>query len=124
MKQACSNLLAKSKENFGIAIDLKDNGKYNAAANRFYYSIFQAVKAYAVEKGKMRVDERNGVHPMAKQIAKDEDKRYYNLMEDAYEMRTRADYLIEDVDQNELGQDFQRKAQDMRDHFEKLTQSA
>ena len=61
---------------------------------------------------------------MAKQIAKDEDKRYYNLMEDAYEMRTRADYLIEDVDQNELDQDFQRKAQDMRDHFEKLTQSA
>jgi uncharacterized protein (UPF0332 family) len=124
MKQACSKLLAKSKANFGIAIDLKDKGEYNAAANRFYYSIFQAVKAYAVEKGKMRVGERDHVHPKAKQIAKDEDERYFDLMEDAYEMRTKADYLSEDVEQNELNMDFLSKAQDMRDHFERLAQSA
>ena len=124
MKPESESLFAKSKENFGLALDLKSMGKYNAAANRFYYSIFQAVKAYAVEKGKMSVKESARVHPKAKQIAKDEDESYFDIMDDAYELRTKADYLAENVEQYELTQDFQTKAQSMRDHFESLARSA
>ena len=124
MKSESESLLAKSKENFELALDLKDDEKYNAAANRFYYSIFQALKAYAVEKGKMRIEERERVHTTAKQIAKDEDKSYRDIMEDAYELRTKADYLSENVERYELTQDFQNKAQSMRDHFERLARSA
>ena len=124
MKPESESLLAKSKENFELALDLKDDEKYNAAANRFYYSIFQAVKAYAVEKGKMSVKESAHVHPKAKQIAKDEDESYFDIMDDAYELRTKADYLAENVEQYELTQDFQNKAQSMREHFESLARSA
>lgn len=124
MKPESESLFAKSKENFGLALDLKSMGKYNAAANRFYYSIFQAVKAYAVEKGKMSVEESARVHPKAKQIAKDEDESYFDIMDDAYDMRTKADYLAENVELYELTQDFQNKAQSMREHFESLARSA
>lgn len=124
MKPGSQSLLSKSKENFDLALELKENRRFNAAANRFYYSAFQAIKAYAVEKGKMQMEEDSGVHKKVKQIAKDEDKKYRDIMEDAYNFRVTADYLAEDIQDYELTQKFQNDIQEIHDHFEALAKSA
>ena len=117
-------MLGKSKENFELALELKEDGRLNAAANRFYYSAFQAVKAYAVSTGKMRIEEDSGVHYKVKQIAKDEDKKYRDVMEDAYSFRVTADYLAEGIQDYELTTQFQNDIQEIHDHFKALARSA
>ncbi|MBQ2632543.1 MAG: HEPN domain-containing protein [Kiritimatiellae bacterium] len=124
MKPGCESLLGKSKENFDLALELKEDGRLNAAANRFYYSAFQAVKAYAVSTGKMRIDENSGVHYKVKQIATDEDKKYRDVMEDACTLRVTADYLAEDIQDYELSSKFQNDIQEIHDHFKTLAISA
>ncbi len=124
MTPGCESLLSKSKENFDLALELKEDGRLNAAANRFYYSAFQAVKAYAIQKGKMRIDEDSGVHTKVKQIAKDENGKYRDIMEDAYGFRVTADYLAEDIQAYELNSKFQNDIQEIHDHFETLAKSA
>lgn len=117
-------MLCKSKANFDLALDLKENGKFNAAANRFYYSVFQAVKAYAVLKGKMGMDDRNDVHATASEIVKNTEKKYHRTIRDACNLRIKSDYLKEDVGKNELDLNFVSQMQSMRDCFESLTKSA
>lgn len=124
MKPGSESLFSKSKENLELALALKEDGKLNAAANRFYYSAFQAVKAYAVEKDKMRMDEDSCVHFKVKQIAKEEDRKYWDIMEDACRLRVTADYLPEDIQGYELDKKFQNDIQEIHDHFEALAKSA
>lgn len=124
MKDGCENLLCKSKANFDLALDLKENGKFNAAANRFYYSVFQAVKAYAVSKGEMEMDARNDVHATASAIVKNTERRYHRTIREACNMRIKSDYLKEDVGKSELDLNFVSQLQSMRDHFETLAKSA
>lgn len=113
-------MLCKSKANFDLALELKENGKFNAAANRFYYSVFQAVKAYAVLKGKMGMDDRNDVHATASEIVKNTEKQYHRTIRDACNLRIKSDYLKEDVGKNELDLNFVSQMQSMRNHFETL----
>lgn len=123
MRVGCESLLCKSKENFELALDLKKNGKFDAAANRFYYSVFQAVKAYAVSKGKMRMDESDRVHKKAREIVKDDGSEYLDTIEEAHDLRTKADYFPEEVHPYELEQHFIAEIQDMRDRFDALTRA-
>ena len=117
-------MLCKSKANFDLALDLKENGMFNAAANRFYYSVFQAVKAYAVSKGEMEMDARNDVHATASAIVKNTERRYHRTIREACNMRIKSDYLKEDVGKSELDLNFVSQLQSMRDHFETLAKSA
>lgn len=124
MNPESESLLAKSKENFELALDLKDDEKYNAAANRFYYSIFQAVKAYAIEKGKMSMEGRKEVHSSALRLVRAENEDYYETMSEACNLRAKADYLAESIEKNELSLNFINKVQDVRNHFQSLARSA
>lgn len=40
----------KSKENWDVGLECLGKGNFNAAANRLYYGVFQAVLMYAVNK--------------------------------------------------------------------------
>ena len=100
-------------------MDLRSEGWYNAAANRFYYSIFQVVKVYAIKKGKMKLEDRKGVHGIAKGLVKSEDKKLGRIYGDAENYRATADYLLEDVSKNDLDSTFINDVQTLRDHYKR-----
>ena len=100
-------------------MDLHSEGRYNAAANRFYYSIFQVVKVYAIKKGKMKLEDRKGVHRIAKDLVKSEDKKLGRIYGDAENYRATADYLLEDVSKNDLDSTFINDVQTLRDHYKR-----
>ena len=119
METNCQKLIDKSEENWNLAMDLCSGGKYNAAANRFYYSIFQVVKVYAIKKGKMKLEDRKGVHGIAKDLVKSEDKKLGRIYGDAENYRATADYLLEDVSKNDLDSTFINDVQTLRDHYKR-----
>lgn len=124
MKAGCESLLRKSNENFGLALELKERGMLNAAANRFYYSVFQAVKAYAVAKDKMKMGDDKGVHAQASSVVRETERQYHRTIREACDMRVKADYLEEDISTSELDAHFVSELQSMRDRFESLAKSA
>lgn len=127
MKNDCQILLVKSKENMEAAIDLAASEKFNAAANRLYYSLFQAVKVYAVIKGGMRMDESERVHNTASRIAHELTKnnsRFENVFEDALILRKKSDYQPLMVSKGELDLTFRKTVSDLRDEIERLAKSA
>ncbi len=119
LMEAATLLLEKSKENWSAFEQLRGDDKLDAAANRLYYSIFQAVKAYAVVTGKTKIDETNSVHNMMKRIVSAEggDARTFS---DAMEMRKTADYMPQSITMLELDQDFRFKADALRQSFAKM----
>lgn len=124
MSPECESLLGKSKKNFELALTLKDEDNFDAAANRFYYSVFQAVKAYALAIGRMNTTTKESVHKTAAAVVRDTDKRYYRTMREACELRIKADYLCEGVSKSEMDQHFLNNLQTMRDEFEAMAKSA
>ncbi len=115
----CPALIEKSDENWDLADQLRNDGKFDAAANRYYYSLFQAVKAYAVKVGKMGEDEIVSVHSAAKRIVR-EDNEDVRVFGDAMEMRERGDYQSDHVAGSEFSTDFIHKADSLRVHYRKL----
>lgn len=127
MNAECQILLEKSKENMEAAIDLAASEKFNAAANRLYYSLFQAVKAYGVIKSKMRMDESARVHNTASGIAHELTKgnsKFEDLFEDALNLRKKSDYQPLKVLKGELDLTFRNNASDLRNEIERLAKSA
>ena len=120
METNCKELIAKSEANWSLALGLKDDGQYNAAANRFYYSVFQIVKVYAIKIGEMTLEEQTGVHAKARNIVRKDDKKLGRIYGTAEEIRVTADYLLEDVSKNDLDSTFVKDIQDLRDHYKKL----
>jgi len=127
MKYGCEQLIEKSRENMDVANVLAGNRQFDAAANRLYYSLFQVVKAYAVNKGKMTIDEKDGVHQKANNIVvalvKDEG-RFDDVFEDALVMRKKADYTPNTVTASEIDTNFRTRASDLRNHLEQIAESA
>ena len=127
MKPGCDILLKKSKENMSVAAELAEGQRFNAAANRLYYSLFQVAKAYAVSKNKMKMDAHVEVHRVARtvvhELVKDEG-RFEDVFEDALALRKKSDYTPVDVTANELDLNFRNKASDLRSHLERLAMSA
>ena len=112
-------LIKKSDENWELSERLRKSGSYNAAANRLYYSVFQAVKAYAVKSGKMKPDEDVSVHRTANRIVKG-DNENHRAFGDAMEMRERGDYQDDSVYESEFSQKFLCEADSLRQHYRKL----
>lgn len=127
MKPGCDILINKSKENMSVAAELVERRRFNAAANRLYYSLFQVAKAYAVSKNKMQMDAQVEVHRVARsvvhELVKDEG-RFEDVFDDALALRKKSDYTPTDVTANELDLNFRNKASDLRSHLERLAMSA
>ena len=115
----CPVLIEKSDENWKLADQLRNDGNCDAAANRLYYSLFQAVKAYAIKVGKMNEGDMVSVHSAAKRIVR-EDNEDHRLFGDAMEMRERGDYQSDHVVASEFPLDFVHKAELLRFHYRKL----
>lgn len=127
MKFGCAELLEKSKDNMDVAIGLVANKKFNAAANRLYYSLFQVAKAYAVSKGKMSISEDKDVHRKICEIVTrlvEDEGRFEDIYEDALMLRKKADYTPSDVTGSELDITFRTKASDLRDELQRFAESA
>ena len=117
-----ASLIQKSKDNWDLSYQLRCQRMYDAAANRLYYSLFQAVKAYAVKTGKTTIEEEVGVHGKLKGIVRDEDANHGDIFDDAMQMRVKADYLAEHVVESELDRDFIYNAEMVRTHYESLAE--
>ena len=112
-------LRKKSDEKWELSEQLRQSGSYNAAANRLYYSVFQAVKAYAVKSGKMKPDEKVSVHGSANRIVRADNKNHYAFCE-AMEMRERGDYQDDSVSESEFSQKFLCEADSLRQYYRQL----
>lgn len=94
----------KSDENWRVAKRCLDDYDLNAAANRFYYSVFQAVLLYAKKK-KGYLKSTKSVHYDMEQIVKDTGKhgRYYSRQfKRLKSYRETADYDPETPEENKV----------------------
>ncbi len=112
-----ASLVEKSNSNWALSEQLRNQEKYDAAANRLYYSLFQAVKAYAVMIGKADVDEDTGVHGKMKRIVSEEDRSDGEVFGDAMDLRVKADYLPAPVTVADFDQTFVFNAEHLRCSF-------
>lgn len=112
-------LKEKSKENARLAHALRDDGEYNAAVNRFYYSVFQKLHDAASEKWKYAYDSTKGsshrglidfVSNKISECAKDEElrmdamkaKQVTGSFRVLKRLRVQADYLDKSIDEEEM----------------------
>lgn len=113
---AIASLVGKSKSNWELFDMLRREGKLDAAANRLYYSLFQAVKAYAVRTGKMNMDDQSDVHKTTMNLVSSE-KGYATTYSCARRLRVLADYLPGHPLASDFVQDFLFKADSLRQHY-------
>ena len=100
---------------------MRESKDYNNSASRMYYSVFQAVLFYAVQKErfdreKARREQRN-VHKLMKHVATEKMKHVRDSYEDLRELRNKADYDPEDVQQFELNASFVHSVETIKDFF-------
>lgn len=127
MKFGCAELIKKSKDNMDVAIELADDKKFNAAANRLYYSLFQVAKAYAVAKGEMTIGDGEDVHRKIRNIVTnlvEAEGRFEDVYEDALALRKKADYTPNDVTGNDFDVNFRTRASDLRERLVRFAKSA
>ena len=117
-----SPLIEKSDANWELANQLRKDGMLDAAANRFYYSLFQAVKAYAIKIKKMTESDSTGVHSQALRLVKEEKEDSVTFRR-AMSLRQSADYLYNQTTQSDLCLDFVHKAELLRAHYKKRAAS-
>jgi len=80
-------------------------GHINSAANRIYYSVFQAVKGAAIQRNKMTMDTTEDVHRLVLQIVGGESSRgmyFRRRLNQLMGLRIIADYKLEDVKEQSL----------------------
>ena len=93
MSKQNEKLLEKAKENLSAASVLFDHGKYNAAANRAYYSVFQIVFNDMLKNGKAEKEQHQNRHIkaveyMRKMFQNDTITKFKKLMSS----RKKSDY--------------------------------
>lgn len=116
-----TNYCNKVKTGWSLALQLRESKDYNNSASRMYYSVFQAVLFYAVQKErfdreKARREQRN-VHKLMKHVATEKMKHVRDSYEDLRELRNKADYDPEDVQQFELNASFVHSVETIKDFF-------
>ena len=88
-------MLDKSEENWLAGEQCLNDGRLNAAANRFYYSVFQAVLTYASAKRDYHQTREAKVHTDMGQLVKTVGKKsvyYGRIFVDLRSLRETADY--------------------------------
>jgi hypothetical protein len=98
----------KSNSNWAVGKRCLEANDTNAAANRFYYALFQAAKGYFVERGDLEMDHAVKIHATVANLitpdAKAGSRRGWQrrTLTDLMGLREIADYYPEDVDLAEL----------------------
>jgi uncharacterized protein (UPF0332 family) len=116
-----NQLAAKSESVWAAGKRHLELGDGNSAANRLYYGLFLAVKGYAVFKGKMAMTETQKVHAAALDVvcpkgAKTRKTLYRSHMQELSALRVTADYLVEDVELEDL-RELVTKVEGMRNDY-------
>jgi len=100
-------LALKSLENWTAAATCRTGGHRNAAASRFYYALYQAIRFWADKKGLLRcVEYVPDVHATVASIVGknggDCARELREAVNDMYELRVKADYKPEPVEESDL----------------------
>lgn len=108
-------LYCKARRNWELGERLLLGGEYDAAANRFYYGLFQAVKARLVEEGKLDESEEIGVHGKVKKLLRSEHLK--DTFEDFRGLRETADYCVEHVEGKDFEFNLMRRGKGLLDNY-------
>lgn len=95
----------KSAKTWADGKDCLSRGLVDTAANRIYYSVFQAVKGFAIQRGLWAMDTSDGVHGEALKIVGGQGGKstfYRRRLNELLSLRIIADYKLESVNQKEL----------------------
>ena len=113
-------LKEKSIENWSVGKRMYDKGKYDIAANRLYYALFQAAKCCAMDRGMTEDGDEIGHYEVQRDIAQfvkiENSGRLYGKMK---QFRTVADYRPYSVDATRFTQSFVGELEKM--HAELVT---
>ena len=113
----------KSDNTWTDAVSILDQLRFNAAANRFYYAVFQAVYSHALERGIIAAEDDVGLHGKARRIVRStgyQSRKYTEVFDRLLDLRTRADYRPEDIEPDEIDADLLRDADALRLYFSKV----
>lgn len=113
----------KSDNTWNDAVAILDQLRFNAAANRFYYAVFQAVYSHALDRAIISADDEVGLHGKARRIVRStghQSRKYTDVFDQLLDLRTRADYCPEDVEPEDLDADLLRDANSLRLYFSKV----
>jgi len=95
----------KSAKTWDEGKDCLYRGLVNTAANRIYYSVFQAIKGFAIQRGTMTMDTSDKVHRQALEIVGSGGGQgcfFRRRLNELFGLRVIADYKAENVDSGEL----------------------
>jgi hypothetical protein len=92
----------KSQRTWNQALACKGHELFDAAANRSYYAVFQAVIGYEEFRRQEKV-EVQGKHQLALDVVRKKcGPGQMNLLKKLYTLRIKADYFPESVKESEL----------------------
>lgn len=119
MNELRDTFKARSAENWEAAVASQDNQRFNAAANRYYYAVYQAVVYWADQKKLVRCDKSHaGFHQTLPELLAehggDSGKDFRDVFADVYALRLQADYKPNPVAERHLRRDLIRKADVVR----------
>lgn len=109
----------KSNLTWNEAQFLLQQGKWNSAANRLYFAVFQSVYGFGRKRNIITDDtiDRKGRHKPTQDIVKAHLRDCsvaYGLL---FGLRVTADYHPEEVTQDNLSEYLKQKAERIRDYF-------
>lgn len=115
----------KSAQTWEEGNDCLVRGLVNTAANRIYYSVFQAIKGFAIQSGRWTMDTSDNVHGEALKIVAGQGGRglfFRRRLNELCGLRIIADYKPETVNQKEL-EDLLEDADCIRKHYIRIAGS-
>ena len=113
----------KSEKTWEDASAVLDQLRFNVAANRFYYAVFQAVYSHALDREIISADDEIGLHGKARRIVKStghQARKYVEVFDRLLALRTRADYRPEDIEPEEIDDDLLKDANALRLYFSRV----
>src|ERR1022692_4277996 len=109
----------KSEETWRDGENCLDRGMINSAANRIYYSVFQAIKGFAIQRGNWTMNTSDNVHGEAMEIVGGQGGRglfFRRRLNELCGLRIIADYKAESVNKKDL-EDLLDDADCIRKHY-------
>lgn len=113
----------KSAGTWDDAVAVHEQGRLNAAANRFYYAVFQAVYSHALDRELIAADDEKGLHGKARKLVMStghQPRKYVGVFDRLLGLRTQADYKAEDIEPEDLDAELIRDADTLRLYFSKV----
>lgn len=108
----------KSDQTWDEGINCLSRGLVDAATNRIYYAVFQAVKGFAVQRGDITMDTSDGLHRKILEVVQGgggKGRHYRRQLNDLFGLRVIADYMPESVSKKDL-EDLLKDAEAIRRH--------